>query len=146
VTADPALSRRARGQHCFSTGLGQAGFDPFAVIVLGQQQWPLPTRSTAAPNKNRPASGGLKPARCFKTGFHTFTRTMWGGQSCLQPPFLAASSANEGGPNIMKYGCGRVSTDDQSPALQLAALKKAGCKTIFKDDGLSGATTKRPAV
>src|SRR5271165_4771294 len=46
----------------------------------------------------------------------------------------------------MKHGYARVSTDDQSPALQLAALKKAGCKTIFKDDGLSGATTKRPAL
>jgi DNA invertase Pin-like site-specific DNA recombinase len=71
---------------------------------------------------------------------------MWGGQSCLQPPFLAASSANEGGHNIMKYGYARVSTDDQSPALQLAALKKAGCKILFKDEGLSGATTKRPAL
>jgi len=30
--------------------------------------------------------------------------------------------------------------------LQLAALKKAGCQTVFKDDGLSGATTKRPAL
>src|SRR5271163_4092497 len=46
----------------------------------------------------------------------------------------------------MKYGYARVSTDDQNPALQLAALKKAGCKTIFKDAGLSGATTKRPAL
>ena len=46
----------------------------------------------------------------------------------------------------MKYGYARVSTNDQNPALQLAALKKAGCKTIFKDDGLSGATTKRPAL
>jgi len=46
----------------------------------------------------------------------------------------------------MKYGYARVSTDDQTPALQLAALKKAGCKQIFKDDGLSGATTKRPAL
>jgi DNA invertase Pin-like site-specific DNA recombinase len=46
----------------------------------------------------------------------------------------------------MKYGCARVSTDDQTPAPQLSALKKAGCKTIFKDDGLSGATTKRPAL
>ncbi len=46
----------------------------------------------------------------------------------------------------MKYGYARVSTDDQNPALQLAALKKAGCKTVFKDDGLSGATTKRPAL
>src|SRR5450432_1470036 len=46
----------------------------------------------------------------------------------------------------MKYGYARVSTDDQTPALQLAALQKAGCKTVFKDDGLSGATTKRPAL
>ena len=46
----------------------------------------------------------------------------------------------------MKYGYARVSTDDQSPALQLAALKKVGCKTVFKDEGISGATTKRPAL
>jgi len=46
----------------------------------------------------------------------------------------------------MKYGYTRVSTDDQTPALQLAALKNAGCKTVFKDEGLSGATTKRPAL
>src|SRR5450631_1186447 len=46
----------------------------------------------------------------------------------------------------MKYGYARVSTDDQNPALQLAALKKAGCQTVFKDEGLSGATTKRPAL
>ncbi len=46
----------------------------------------------------------------------------------------------------MKYGYARVSTDDQSSALQLTALQKAGCKTVFKDDGLSGATTKRPAL
>lgn len=48
----------------------------------------------------------------------------------------------------MKYGYARVSTDDQNPAMQLAALKKAGCtaKTIFKDEGISGATTKRPAL
>jgi len=32
----------------------------------------------------------------------------------------------------VKYGYARVSTDDQTPALQLAALKKAGCKTVFK--------------
>ncbi len=46
----------------------------------------------------------------------------------------------------MNYGYARVSTDDQTPALQLAALKRAGCKTTFKDDGISGATTKRPAL
>ena len=28
----------------------------------------------------------------------------------------------------------------------MAALKRAGCKTVFKDEGLSGATTKRPAL
>jgi DNA invertase Pin-like site-specific DNA recombinase len=32
----------------------------------------------------------------------------------------------------MKYGYARVSTDDQNPALQLAALKKAVCQTVFK--------------
>lgn len=46
----------------------------------------------------------------------------------------------------MKYGYARVSTDDQPPAPQLAALKKARCKTLFKDEGSSGATTKRPAL
>jgi DNA invertase Pin-like site-specific DNA recombinase len=46
----------------------------------------------------------------------------------------------------MKYGYARVSTADQSPALQLAALKRAGCKTIFKDMGLSGIGAKRPAL
>jgi DNA invertase Pin-like site-specific DNA recombinase len=46
----------------------------------------------------------------------------------------------------MKYGYARVSTDDQTTALQRAALTKAGCTTIFKDEGLSGATTKRPAL
>ena len=46
----------------------------------------------------------------------------------------------------MKYGYARVSTDDQTTALQLAALQKTGCKTVFKDEGLSGATTKRPAL
>jgi DNA invertase Pin-like site-specific DNA recombinase len=46
----------------------------------------------------------------------------------------------------MKCGYARVSTDEQIPALQLAALKKVGCKTVFKDEGLSGAATKRPAL
>jgi DNA invertase Pin-like site-specific DNA recombinase len=46
----------------------------------------------------------------------------------------------------MKYGYALASTDDQNPALQLAALRKAGCQTVFKDEGLSGATTKRPAL
>jgi DNA invertase Pin-like site-specific DNA recombinase len=46
----------------------------------------------------------------------------------------------------MKYGYARVSTDHQNPALQPEALRKAGCKAVFKDDGLSGATTKRPAL
>ena len=46
----------------------------------------------------------------------------------------------------MKYGYARASTDDQNPALQLAALKNAGCKAVFKDDGPSAATIKRPAL
>ena len=46
----------------------------------------------------------------------------------------------------MRYGYARVSTDDQTPALQLAALKAAGCKTVFKDEGISGAVSNRPAL
>ena len=46
----------------------------------------------------------------------------------------------------MKYGYARVSTDDQKADLQHAALKKAGTAKIYTDDGLSGATTKRPAL
>src|ERR1700679_798250 len=45
----------------------------------------------------------------------------------------------------MKYGYARVSTEDQNPAMQFAALKKAGCKTVFKDD-VTGAHIKRPAL
>ena len=33
----------------------------------------------------------------------------------------------------MKIGYCRVSTDDQNPDLQLTALKRAGCRTIFTD-------------
>ena len=46
----------------------------------------------------------------------------------------------------MKYGYARVSTEDQNPALQLAALKKAGCRQTFTDHGITGATLKRPAL
>jgi DNA invertase Pin-like site-specific DNA recombinase len=46
----------------------------------------------------------------------------------------------------MKYGYARVSTDDQNADMQRAALKKAGCTKVFTDEGISGATTKRPAL
>jgi len=46
----------------------------------------------------------------------------------------------------VKYGYARVSTDDQNADMQGAALKKDGCKKIFIDDGLSGATVNRPAL
>ena len=46
----------------------------------------------------------------------------------------------------MKYGYTRVSTEDQNSDMQLTALKRAGYKTIPKDEGISRATTKRPAL
>ena len=46
----------------------------------------------------------------------------------------------------VKYGYARVSTDDQNSDLQLRALKQAGCESIFKDEGLTGASTQRPAL
>jgi DNA invertase Pin-like site-specific DNA recombinase len=46
----------------------------------------------------------------------------------------------------MKYGYARTSTDDQTTALQLAALKPTRCSHIYEDKGLSGAISKRPAL
>ena len=45
----------------------------------------------------------------------------------------------------MKIGYARISTDDQNFDLQLAALKRAGCRRVFTDIA-SGATTKRPEL
>jgi DNA invertase Pin-like site-specific DNA recombinase len=45
----------------------------------------------------------------------------------------------------MKYGYARVNAEDQNPAMQLSAPKKARCKTVFKDE-VTGAHVKRPAV
>ena len=45
----------------------------------------------------------------------------------------------------MKIGYARVSTDDQNPDLQIQALKKAGCKTIYTDK-VGGTIRKRPQL
>jgi hypothetical protein len=67
---------------------------------------------------------------------HSFGDESWGG--ARETGFSEEES--------MKCGYARVSTDDQSPAPQLTGLKRTRCRTIFKNEGPSGATIKRPAL
>jgi DNA invertase Pin-like site-specific DNA recombinase len=75
---------------------------------------------------------------------------MWGGHSC--PAFLPAAAIlgrffgqRKRLQESTKYGYARTSTDDQT-TLQLAALKRARCSSIFEDKGISGASVKSPAL
>jgi DNA invertase Pin-like site-specific DNA recombinase len=43
-------------------------------------------------------------------------------------------------------GYARVSTTDQSPQLQLDALREAGAVRVFNDHGVSGSTAARPGL
>src|SRR5437867_11100726 len=52
---------------------------------------------------------------------------------------------NRGQNSRMNIGYCRVSTDDQNPDLQLAALKRAWCRRIFTDKA-TGANVKRPEL
>ena len=45
----------------------------------------------------------------------------------------------------MNIGYARVSTLDQNLDLQMQALRKAGCKKIFREK-LSGASRERPGI
>lgn len=57
---------------------------------------------------------------------------------------LILSSVDELNELLMKIGYARVSTRDQNPALQIEALKKAGCERVYQDVA-SGAKASRPA-
>jgi DNA invertase Pin-like site-specific DNA recombinase len=46
----------------------------------------------------------------------------------------------------MKVGYMRVSTSEQNLDLQSDGLKQAGCKKVFKDEGVSGASTNRKGL
>ena len=46
----------------------------------------------------------------------------------------------------MLIGYARISTDEQNLAMQLDALRLAGCHQVFCDEGISGAATERRAL
>ncbi|KWH40553.1 recombinase family protein [Burkholderia stagnalis] len=47
---------------------------------------------------------------------------------------------------MTQLGYARVSTEEQSLDLQLAALSTAGCMQVFTDHGISGAAQERPGL
>lgn len=47
---------------------------------------------------------------------------------------------------MAKIGYARVSTDEQNLALQIDALRIAGCEDIITDEGITGAARKRPGL
>ncbi len=58
---------------------------------------------------------------------------------------MAYLCQKSGTKHTMKIGYARVSTGDQNPDLQLAALKQAGCQRIFIDKA-TGAHLQRPEL
>ena len=46
----------------------------------------------------------------------------------------------------MKIGYAKASNEEQNLSLQLDALESAGCERIFKDEGISGASTERKGL
>lgn len=46
----------------------------------------------------------------------------------------------------MKIGYARVSTNDQNLDLQISALRRAGCKQLFTDQGVPGSQFSRPGL
>lgn len=55
-------------------------------------------------------------------------------------------AAHPNGSSGRLIGYARVSTDDQTSALQLDALRLAGAAEVFEDAGVSGATRERPGL
>ena len=65
---------------------------------------------------------------------------------CLNREFDHTETMSETKPKGRKIGYIRVSDADQSEALQVDALTKAGCVKLYRDHGISGAARARPAL
>lgn len=69
-----------------------------------------------------------------------------------RPPAKPATKSPPAAPSparrkpVRLIGYARVSTDDQTPALQRDALRQAGATEVFEDKGLSGASRDRPGL
>src|ERR671915_355557 len=84
--------------------------------------------------------------RLFLKGVRAvYQKTGFLGQKRKSVKTMACVSGNLGRKWPHEIGYAGVSNLDQNPALQIAALKRTGCKRIFTDTA-SGASRKRPQL